>query len=122
MRFDGEVSFAARLLTFMLMRLLITLRLAAGCFLFCTREAFERAGGFDERFFASEEIWMSRALKRQGLFVMVRDHVVTSGRKVRMHGVARLLWTALAVGLRGPKAVQRREGLDLWYDGRRDVV
>src|SRR5512142_267294 len=31
-------------------------RWAAGCFVFCTRAAFEAAGGFDERYFASEEI------------------------------------------------------------------
>ena len=27
---------------------------AAGCFIFVERDAFERAGGFDERYFASE--------------------------------------------------------------------
>jgi len=47
-------------------------RWAAGCFVFCTRAAFEAAGGFDEGTYAGEEIHFSRALKRQGRFVILR--------------------------------------------------
>jgi len=47
-------------------------RWAAGCFVFCTRAAFEAAGGFDEGTYAGEEIHFSRALKRLGRFVIVR--------------------------------------------------
>jgi glycosyltransferase involved in cell wall biosynthesis len=119
-RFDDQVSIAANVLAEILVQAFIVLRTAAGCFIFCTRQAFEAAGGFDERFFASEEIWISKALKRQGRFAMVREPVVTSGRKIRMHGLAGILWRSLRVGIRGPKGVQRREGLELWYDGRRE--
>src|SRR6188474_2395967 len=38
-------------------------RLAAGCFLFCRRDAFEAVGGWDERHFAGEEIMLSLALR-----------------------------------------------------------
>jgi glycosyltransferase involved in cell wall biosynthesis len=121
-RFDGEVPLMARLLTRVFVEVFILTRMAAGCFLFCTRKAFEASGGFDERIFASEEIAMSLALKRQGRFVTLREPVITSGRKIRMHGTARLLWMMVSLGMRGPGAVQRREGLELWYDGRRDVL
>ena len=41
-------------------------RLAAGSFVFVLREAFEAVGGFSERVYASEEIWLSRAVGRWG--------------------------------------------------------
>ena len=94
------------------------LRWAAGCFVFARRDAFERIGGFDERYFASEEIHLSRALKRLGRFVMIPDAVVTSGRKARTHTFAqfarqcfRLLW---------PGTLKRRDALAFWYGERRD--
>src|SRR5215831_14652309 len=58
---------------------------AAGCFLFARRADFETVGGFDEGFYVSEEIWLSRALRARGRFVIVSDAVLTSGRKVRMN-------------------------------------
>lgn len=93
---------------------------AAGCFVWCRRDAFARVGGFDERFFASEEIWISKALKSEGRFVIVEPPVDTSGRKMRMgHPLALLLYAARLIAS-GPRAWQRREGLELWYDGRRE--
>ena len=68
-------------------------RLAAGSFVFVLREAFLAVGGFSERVYASEEIWLSRAVGRWGRkrglpFVILRDHpVLTSGRKARWYPV-----------------------------------
>src|SRR5262249_27693838 len=42
---------------------------AAGCFVFARKDVFDRVGGFDERYFASEEIHFSRAVKKHGRFV-----------------------------------------------------
>jgi glycosyltransferase involved in cell wall biosynthesis len=95
------------------------MRWAAGCFIFVRREAFEKAGGFDERYYASEEVHFSRALKRQGRFVILKELVVTSDRKVRMYSPREMLRPVWAVMFRGRRALQKREGLDLWYDGRR---
>lgn len=93
---------------------------AAGCFVWCRRDVFERIGGFDERFFASEEVWISKALKAEGRFVIVEPAVISSGRKLRLGSPLALLVYAIRVILRGPKGWQRREGLELWYDGRRE--
>jgi glycosyltransferase involved in cell wall biosynthesis len=120
-KFDGEVSFFARVLTRVCMEVCFLLRLAPGCFVYCTRNAFESADGFDERFFASEEVWFSKALKQQGKFKMLRQPVITSGRKVRDHGTAGMFWKLIVLTLRGPRNLQKREGLELWYDGRRET-
>ncbi len=96
-----------------------SLRLAAGCFLFCTREAFEAAGGFDETLYASEEVTMSRALKRQGRFVCLRETVTTSGRKLRTHTSGEVLGVIGRFLVKGPKMVKTRDGLEIWYGARR---
>jgi cellulose synthase/poly-beta-1,6-N-acetylglucosamine synthase-like glycosyltransferase len=86
---------------------------AAGCFFFARREPFERIGGFDERYFASEEIHTSRALKRLGRFVILDDSVLTSARKSEHYSMARSLWLMTRVFV--PGSLKRREGLEFWY-------
>jgi glycosyltransferase involved in cell wall biosynthesis len=95
-------------------------RFAAGCFVFCRRDAFEAVGGFDETVFAGEEIVLSRALKRRGPFVILRESVITSPRKLQN----RSFWTMVGVGLKlalhgGIDGVKRREHAGFWYDGKR---
>jgi glycosyltransferase involved in cell wall biosynthesis len=86
---------------------------APGCFFFAERAAFDRAGGFDERFFASEEIHLSRALKRFGRFVVLRDCVVTSARKAEHYSMSHSLW--LMGKMLWPGSLKTREGLEFWY-------
>jgi glycosyltransferase involved in cell wall biosynthesis len=118
--FDGNVPLYARLLLPVLTRLFRAARLAAGCFLFCTRSAFVAVGGFDERFFGAEELVMSRALKRHGKFVVLRHAVTTSGRKLRTHSAREILMVMCRLMLRGSNAVKQRQGMDLWYAERRE--
>ena len=118
-RFDGRLPLYARAFMAVTVPLYRVLRLASGCFLFCTREAFHATGGFDEGLFAAEEGAMSRALRRHGRFVVLRDFVVTSGRKLRAHSAREVLGLLARLALGGPESVRRREGLELWYGERR---
>ena len=118
--FDGRLPRYAEFVHPAMVRLFRAAGLACGCFLFCTRQAFEAAGGFDEQLFASEEIAMSRALKRQGPFVVLRVAVTTSGRKLRMYSGKEVLRLFASILTAGPKALRRRDGLELWYGGRRE--
>lgn len=93
--------------------------LAAGCFIYCRRDAFERAGGFDERHFAGEEIMLSLALRREGRFVMLREGVTTSSRKFTARTPWETLWVTLRLMARGMGGVRAREHTGFWYDGKR---
>jgi glycosyltransferase involved in cell wall biosynthesis len=118
-RFDGRLPLYGRAIAAVTVPLYRALGLASGCFLFCTREAFQAAGGFDERLFAAEEGAMSRALRRQGRFVVLCEFVVTSGRKLRAHTASEVLGLLARLALGGPESVRRREGLEIWYGDRR---
>jgi glycosyltransferase involved in cell wall biosynthesis len=96
-----------------------TLSWAAGCFVFVRRADFEAVRGFDERYYASEEIVLSQALKQRGRMVIVDEPVSTSGRKAHLHGPGELFRLVWNYALEGKRTLQRREGLHFWYDGRR---
>ena len=122
-RFDGHgISAWARAMGDVGCWTFFHLGFAGGCFLFARRVAFDAAGGFDERYFASEEIHLKLALGRLGRFVMVRDAVITSGRKLRLFTGGQILRQVLRLAVRGVAAVRRREGLDFWYNGRRETT
>jgi len=100
---------------------MLTLRLAAGCYVFCTPEAFRVIGGFSEQLFALEEIALSRALRTQGRVEIVRARVVSSGRNLAPGSGRRVLRLALSALRQGPNLLRSREGLGYWYGrDRRD--
>ena len=117
-RFDGPIPLVGRAATAYWNCVSRTLRWAAGCFLFVRREAFEAAGGFDERFYAAEEIVLSQALHRFGPFTILPHPVITSARKIRPEVMNQQWGVALRMLLSGGRSLQRREGLDVWYDPR----
>ena len=67
-------------------------RLAAGCFMYTYRDAFEAIGGFSENVYATEEIWLSIALKRYGRLskrkfcIISQQKAISSGRKLHWYG------------------------------------
>ncbi len=98
------------------------LNLGAGAFLFTTRRNFEAIGGFDEQYFAGEEVYFSLALRKLGRFKVLREPIVTSGRKLRMYPAKQFLRNFFGVIVGGPRAVRSRAKLRLWYDGKREKL
>jgi hypothetical protein len=94
--------------------------LGAGAFLFTTRQNFLTIGGFDEQFFAGEEIYFTMALKKLGRFKLLREPILTSGRKLRLYSGRAVVGRLFSLMLGGPQAVRSRERLGIWYDGKRE--
>jgi glycosyltransferase involved in cell wall biosynthesis len=117
--FDGQLPLWARLTYPAGIRLFRLLNVVGGCFLFCTRQAFEATGGFSEEHFAAEELIFTNALKRVGKFVIPPAMVVTSGRKLRAYSGFEILWTLLKISIRGTRSCRGRNGLEVWYGQRR---
>lgn len=96
-------------------------RWAAGCYMFCRKDAFESFGGFDEQYFAAEELFFSVELKRLGKFQLVRSAVITSSRKFYNYSSSELLrfvalpMTMLVKGV----PLRSRFGLELLYEDDR---
>ena len=95
--------------------------LGAGAFLFTTRENFHAVGGFDEQFYAGEEVYFTMALKKLGRFKLLREPILTSGRKLRMHSARHLLRRSFMLLVGGKRVVRSRDKLDIWYDGKRET-
>lgn len=122
LRFDEPVPAYARFLLRVIVRIFRATGVATGCFLFCTRSAFTAVGGFDERYYGAEEIVMSRALKnlgRPGRFVILKQTVTTSGRKLRTYSTKETIKMMVRMALRGTKALKQRQGMEFWYAERR---
>jgi glycosyltransferase involved in cell wall biosynthesis len=118
--FDLGVPWYAKLLMPVFAWAYRAMGLAAGCFLFCSRDAFAAVGGFDEAFFGAEEIVMSRALRNLGPFIVLKQAVTTSGRKLRTHSIVEVFKILARLAWRGSQAVKQRQGMELWYAKRRD--
>jgi glycosyltransferase involved in cell wall biosynthesis len=108
-RWVGAIAFSMRMCNW-----------AAGCFVFATREAFDAVGGFDEQFYASEEIHFSQALKKRGRFVVLRDYVLTSGRKAQNFSRWATFKMLIPLLARGPSGAKSRElTREFWYPDKR---
>jgi GT2 family glycosyltransferase len=86
--------------------------------MFCRRDAFEAVGGFDEKLFAAEEVALGAALKRVGRFLILREFVTTSGRKLRAYSGWEIIGILGRLAWRGRVAMRSRKGLDIWYQRR----
>src|SRR5206468_5645319 len=108
---DGVVPRWGRVLLRAFTVLYFGLNLGAGAFLFTTRRNFEATGGFDEQYFVAEEVYFSLALRKLGRFKVLREPVVTSGRKLRMYPAKEILGTLFIMILGGPRMARSRARL-----------
>ena len=119
---DGSIPLWARAMVRMFCILYFGLNLGAGAFLFTTRPNFDAIGGFDEQYFIGEEVWFSVGLKRLGRFKVVREPIVTSGRKLRIYSASEILRSLFAGLLVCLGVARSRAKLSLWYDGKRETA
>jgi len=92
---------------------------AAGCFVFCRKDAFDAVGGFSEKVYASEEIWLARALKKWGKprnlkFVVLDEEIVTSARKLEWLSTFAIIKQTLVIFL-FPFALKYKRFCQAWY-------
>lgn len=88
--------------------------MAAGCYVFCRREAFDKIGGFDERFFAGEECVLSTRIRKHGPFVVLHEKVLTSGRKLRLFSPRQYATFLFNLCIHLPFR-RNHKGMELWY-------
>ena len=98
---------------------------AAGSFIFCETAAFRQIGGFDNRLFATEELDLSKRLKRlaratgkRGV-ILHRHPLVTSARKMHLYSAREHLWFLCRTVFGWGRTLNSREACHIWYDGRR---
>jgi glycosyltransferase involved in cell wall biosynthesis len=93
---------------------------ASGAYVFCTREAFVETGGFDERYYASEEIHFSRALKRWGRkraqsLVILKEPIITSSRKLEWYSTRQILTIILGMLFHFQPMQNQAACYRMWY-------
>jgi glycosyltransferase involved in cell wall biosynthesis len=118
--FDRHLPLAARIVYHVCIGVARWGRWVGGCFLFCTREAYDATGGFSTQLYAGEDIAFIQALKRVGSVSIPKPTVVTSGRKLDVVGVWEIIYLVLAVVIRGPYH-RSRKGLDIFYGERAEA-
>jgi glycosyltransferase involved in cell wall biosynthesis len=96
------------------------LKWACGAYLFCTHKAFMGTNGFNELYYASEEIHFSRDLKRWGKkrkqnFIILKPPIITSSRKMEWYPWWELLLMSIRM-LFYLKPLQNRDACKkMWY-------
>jgi glycosyltransferase involved in cell wall biosynthesis len=66
-------------------------KIAAGCFIFCEKQAFDNFGGFNEKLYASEELYFCIALKKwakaqhKEVYIIQDTSIISSARKFHWH-------------------------------------
>lgn len=93
---------------------------AAGCFIYCRRDAFEQIGGFSNKLYAGEELLLSRELKKQArqsgqhFLILTAAPVTTSTRKLDWYSPLQIILQFLMLML--PGATLSRRMCSMWYD------
>ncbi|MGB1799543.1 MAG: glycosyltransferase [Gammaproteobacteria bacterium] len=97
-----------------------TTRNAAGSFIYCPKDAFQEIDGFSEVVYASEEIWLSRNLKKLGkkrkqtFEIIKQPRVITSMRKMQWYSPLRIYFYVLLITV-FPFTVRIKSLCAPWY-------
>ena len=123
-KLDGHYP-TASIVTGLWNRLSRCMNWMAGSFIFCQAESFRKVGGFSNELFVTEEIDLSKRLKRlarvegKKIVILHRHPLITSGRKMHLYTAREHLLFLAKTVLRGGKTFNSREACHTWYDGRR---
>ncbi len=97
----------------------------AGSFIFIEAAAFRELGGFNQKYFAAEELELSQRLKAlaqskgKKITILHRHPLITSARKMKLYS-GREMWRFFLRSIfRHKQTMTSREASYLWYDGRR---
>ncbi len=117
--FDRPIPLSGKILLWTWNTIVKFYPMAAGSFLFCSKNAWQETGGFDEELYASEEISFSRKLRKWGKkngkkFIVLNIPAVTSGRKFEWHSMT---WIILNFAFFAifPSGVRSKRLCHLWY-------
>jgi len=98
----------------------LRLKLAAGCFIYCLREAYDSVNGFSHKVYAGEEIWFSLNVKKWGKkrgldFCIITDPpIITSDRKLKWFSPYQTLLMFSVIAF-FPFASNFRKLCPMWY-------
>lgn len=101
------------------------MRWAAGSFIFCESTGFWEAGGFNEELYVSEELDLSRRLKRvarrrkQRFIILTDAPLTTSARKIHLYSMREHMGFFVRAALQPSRVTRSRAACGPWYDGRR---
>src|SRR5262245_28643948 len=102
-----------------------TLKWSAGSLIFCEADAFRKIGGFNNELFASEEIDLSKRLKKlakrqnRKMVILDKHPLLTSARKLHLYTFREYMLFLARTVMAGGRTLNSREACHPWYDGRR---
>jgi len=118
--FDGPVDPLATIALQLWTSISTKLSLAAGCFIFCRQQDFIAVGGFSQEVYASEEVWLSLALKRKAkklgtkFYIITKYPAISSARKLYWYNLSEK-FLLLCMGLVFPFFVRFKGLCRFWY-------
>jgi len=103
----------------------IYMQWAPGSFVFSKAEAFHDVGGFNEEFYAAEELDFSKALKQWcrdrhlEFMVLQKQPHASSSRKFQIYNLGEICRLISSMFFSYRRTVRNKQALDIFYDGRR---
>lgn len=123
--YEGEFPGIVRFATEIWNRFSVNFGVAAGCFIYCLKEAFDAVGGFSQNVYASEEIWFSWNLRAWGkqrhmdFRIIDSPQITTSSRKLKWFSLLQMAGMLMVFSF-FPFAIRFRPLCRLWYERPED--